>query len=854
MSGKNPEMLIRIAADMQELKKNLAEGRVHIETTTAAMQKMASSLDGSRLEQRAHNIVAAISEIGGATMLTDAEAARHLKTLDLWVEKGSRLGREIPPQLLSMRDALVRVEAEASSASKAVGLVQNSFGQLVGAVSVAGLVNQATGALVSFARSAVASAGATIDMAHKTGLSTDTIQRFAYVASQTGSDMETFTNAAFKLGTNLAGNDKSVTAAVNALGLSFSTLRAQRPDEQFELVTAALEGIKIPQERNRIAVELFGKAAKEILPAIAEGYSDIARAAKVSGEQQLKALDDASDAWDAWVKNQENRLTAFLGNTVAQMNAAQRLTQEQQLQYQQLLEAGGDSQGFLMARRKDMNLGPQIAQLVELTDEQKAAAEAAKKHAEAIQQLQDKFSGADLARKIADLGQAMRGLKSSADFKLLAEDLGALFKQGANLTPEMIRLGIAFGTITPKIIPAREALQGLLATVDETPPKIDKVWDELNKPIPYGISNLKEQFAALVVWVPKASDVVQKFSSTLRDDLSKALQQIPSLLVSSFSGGGGLEGAVKGMGTLLGGTLGKSIGAGIKALGKFGGPIGEAIGSLAGPLMEKIIGMFSSAGRDAVKDFAATFAGGFDGPGGMHEALLKGGDAGEAMWIKITQGTPKGDAAAAARNIEEVKQFLADLAAKQKDVGTAATAAGEAQAAAMQKAKDAVSVLDDKIKSLSDSIANEAPEEVMGVIEQQTRAQIDAIKKQRDEAQIALDKVSGDAADAAEDAAAAIDTVLAGHDFRVKIHFDMDGLPSGASIPGGAIPQAEGGDWIVTRPTLFLAGEAGPERATFTPHGGAGPASGPVHVTLNLDSIKVLEAIATSATRNGLVR
>jgi TP901 family phage tail tape measure protein len=37
-----------------------------------------------------------------------------------------------------------------------------------------------------------------------------------------------------------------------------------------------------------------------------------------------------------------------------------------------------------------------------------------------------------------------------------------------------------------------------------------------------------------------------------------------------------------------------------------------------------------------------------------------------------------------------------------------------------------------------------------------------------------------------------------------------------------AIPQAEGGDWLVTRPTLFLAGEAGPERATFTPMGGGG--------------------------------
>lgn len=37
--------------------------------------------------------------------------------------------------------------------------------------------------------------------------------------------------------------------------------------------------------------------------------------------------------------------------------------------------------------------------------------------------------------------------------------------------------------------------------------------------------------------------------------------------------------------------------------------------------------------------------------------------------------------------------------------------------------------------------------------------------------------------------------------------------------------EALGGDYWVTRPTLFLAGEAGPERATFTPQGAVGPIS-----------------------------
>lgn len=43
--------------------------------------------------------------------------------------------------------------------------------------------------------------------------------------------------------------------------------------------------------------------------------------------------------------------------------------------------------------------------------------------------------------------------------------------------------------------------------------------------------------------------------------------------------------------------------------------------------------------------------------------------------------------------------------------------------------------------------------------------------------------------------------------------------PNSGYIPKNAIPNALGGDYMVTKPTLFLAGEAGPERATFTPQG-----------------------------------
>lgn len=63
---------------------------------------------------------------------------------------------------------------------------------------------------------------------------------------------------------------------------------------------------------------------------------------------------------------------------------------------------------------------------------------------------------------------------------------------------------------------------------------------------------------------------------------------------------------------------------------------------------------------------------------------------------------------------------------------------------------------------------------------------------------------------------------------KIVIDVEQNWTQSGkVTVPGVNyyIPQAEGGDWMVSGPTLFLAGEAGPERATFQPVGGGGKAS-----------------------------
>lgn len=115
---------------------------------------------------------------------------------------------------------------------------------------------------------------------------------------------------------------------------------------------------------------------------------------------------------------------------------------------------------------------------------------------------------------------------------------------------------------------------------------------------------------------------------------------------------------------------------------------------------------------------------------------------------------------------------------------------------------------------------------------------------------------------AVNDLATAILALPAHTDITVNTNFTQTGLPPGAYTgapagpPQGPIPQADGGDWLVTRPTLFLAGEAGPERATFTPLSGGGNQSGggdTYNITINAGGASA-QAVADLINRDEIRR
>lgn len=154
----------------------------------------------------------------------------------------------------------------------------------------------------------------------------------------------------------------------------------------------------------------------------------------------------------------------------------------------------------------------------------------------------------------------------------------------------------------------------------------------------------------------------------------------------------------------------------------------------------------------------------------------------------------------------------------------AMAAAGDEAAAAWVKARKAAveggtaasSALDDLRKqreSLAQSIADEAPEEVMGSIEAATRGQMAALDAQIADQQRQIEAAATSTADAAEDSFndIQIDPV------EVRIVWRPDPLPGGGQVVvPEPIPMARGGFGSVSSPTLFLAGEAGSEEFAFS--------------------------------------
>jgi hypothetical protein len=274
-------MTVRIAANIAELRKNMSEGRDQIEATRAGFQKLATSFQGDKIIQAAHNAAAAVTQIGGASRLTEAEQARVNRTVEAALAKYAALGREAPQALKDLAEQTAKAEQKTSFLSTAAG-------KLVAAFSAAAIANVANKVLDL--------TGKLTDLSGKTGISTTGLQVLSYTLGQSGVSMEQAASAAVKMSRGLVDGDKGAADAVAKLGLNVDALIASGPEQAFLSIGSAIAGVPDPMQRAALAVDIFGKAGADLLPGFTTNMAALGNEAQRSGAIISADLVAAGDA------------------------------------------------------------------------------------------------------------------------------------------------------------------------------------------------------------------------------------------------------------------------------------------------------------------------------------------------------------------------------------------------------------------------------------------------------------------------------------------------------------------------------------------------------------------------------
>jgi hypothetical protein len=496
--------------------------------------------------------------------------------------------------------------------------------------TIASLVEKAASAILDFGRQAVEGAGALVEMSAKTGTSIGQIQEFAFVADQTGTSVEAFAKASYNLGIAVAEGTGQARDAFADLGLSLQDLQQLEPEAMWDEVITALGDVESATERNRIGEEIFGRTWAEIAPAVAEGYKTIAKEATIAGDDQVKALERATGAWDAWKTNAISSIREFAGNVVLGSEALTRMgfVQRSVFQMQQVL--GIKTLDDLVKIQK------------EYLENLEGATATEEEHAKRLRQRTAELNkNADILRVIAldeqEVAAAERALTREVEKSISAKERQ---NDALNKSNEAFRASITYfneadtglgnyvrtvNDSAAAINNAVTAVRNLNAGLNENGTLVSMSTQAYAAAEAEALKWAQTNGAVLAPSIQATGTVIKTETTKWYADITKTFQGIPNLIVSAFAGGGDV---MKTIGSALGGSLATSlsskVGDFLKGIGGsvLGPALGTAfnaiipmVGSLLGPLLGKIGGFFKKlfggpsadelAGRELVHKFEA---------------------------------------------------------------------------------------------------------------------------------------------------------------------------------------------------------------------------------------------------------
>jgi hypothetical protein len=300
-----------LGADFSSFTKAVDDAVIHLKgfetgavKVEGALERMANSLSGTTLIQKATLMAEAVEAIGGVSKLTGQELQKFGAQATEAIEKARLTGVQVTPQLQAIADA-------AKGATTETFNWKNALVSAAGAFGVAFSVN----ALKNFVVGVINTGAAIGDMSEKLGISAEAVQRFGYAADQSGASIETVDSAIKAMNVKLTEGNKSTVGALEAAGLQFDVIRKMAPEQAFIAIGDAVAHIEDPMLRAQVATELFGKAGQELIPTFLAGIKNVGEETSAMSDETVRRLKAAQDAWSRL----STAVTTYSGEAIAKI-------------------------------------------------------------------------------------------------------------------------------------------------------------------------------------------------------------------------------------------------------------------------------------------------------------------------------------------------------------------------------------------------------------------------------------------------------------------------------------------------------------------------------------------------------
>lgn len=217
------------------------------------------------------------------------------------------LGKDGKVSLDTLGAAFTNPTAGAKALSLEAGstLVSGFGAAAVGAVALIGAVVAVGAAFTKAAFDAASIGGALDDASEVTGISVERLSGLKFAAEVTGGSLDQMTNSIFRMQQRMEENPAEFEEGLKRIGLTSRELEDMTLDEKFLAVNAAFRETKPGADQAAAAIALFGKQGRDMIPLLNEDIKGLVDRSRELG--LTWSTEDAAAAEDL------ERATAELG-------------------------------------------------------------------------------------------------------------------------------------------------------------------------------------------------------------------------------------------------------------------------------------------------------------------------------------------------------------------------------------------------------------------------------------------------------------------------------------------------------------------------------------------------------------